>query len=58
MTEGIISIDESGADGYSYSNASGAKMEYVSADMAAVGTSVHAAQIAVKADVKISFEIR
>ena len=56
--EGILSIDE-GGNSYDYSNGvTGVKAEYASVDAAAAGTTVHAAQIAVTANVKISFEIK
>ncbi len=58
VIEGILSIDESGLENNNYSNAAGAKAEYAVSDSAAAGTTVHAAQIAVTANVKITFEIR
>lgn len=55
--KGIVAIDETG-DAYDYSNnTSSAQIEYASADSAAAGTTVRAAQIAVTANVKITFEI-
>jgi len=56
--EGIISIDETG-NAYEYTNsASGAAKAYITEDAVAAGTTVRAAQVAVSANVKISFEIR
>ena len=56
--EGIIAIDETGS-AYDYSNnTSAVAKDYMAAEAAGAGTTVRAAQIAVSANVKITFEIR